>query len=179
MASQGQERVFEFRPAVGMRLHFIRTAEDTDGAYLEAEQIIAPFDEGPPVHMHPHQEDSYKVLSGTLDVYVDGKLHRLEAGQSLTVAKGTPHTLKNSHGEEVRLINRHTPAMNFQSMMATLHRLVTSGKVKKLPPRDLSSAIYLAMLFIRYEQDVVSVKPPNFVMALLAFLGRRLGYKLP
>lgn len=179
MAKEVQERVFEFRPAVGMRFDSTQTAEDTGGAFLEAEQIIAPYDEGPPVHLHPHQEDSYKVLSGTLDVYVDGKLHQLQAGQSLAVPKGTPHTLKNSHAEEVRLINRHTPALNFQGMMETLHRLVTSGKVKSLPPRDLSSAIYTAMLFMKYKQDVVSVKPPSFVMAVMAFLGRRLGYRLP
>lgn len=179
MAKEVQERVFEFRPAVGMRFHFTQTAEDTGGVFLEAEQIIAPYDEGPPVHMHPHQEDSYTVLSGILDVYVDGKLHQVGAGQSLAVPKGTPHTLKNSHGEEIRLINRHTPAMNFQGMMATLHRLVTSGKVKSLPPKDLSSVIYLSMLFMRYKEDVVSVKPPSFVMAAMAFIGRRLGYRLP
>lgn len=179
MTGDVQERVFEFRPAVGMRFDFTKTAEDTGGAFLEAEQIIAPYDEGPPVHMHPHQEDHYEVLSGTLDVYVDGELHRLQAGQSYTVPKGTPHTLKNSHGEEVRLINRHTPAMNFQSMMGTFHRLVRLGKVKSLPPKDLSSVIYLSMLFMQYKQDVVSVKPPSFVMAVMAFLGRRLGYKLP
>lgn len=179
MADEVQERVFEFRPAVGMRFHFTQTAEDTGGAFLEAEQIIAPFDEGPPVHMHPHQEDRYTVVAGILDVYVDGKLHRVGAGESLAVPKGTPHTLKNSQGEEVRLINRHTPAMNFQGMMATLHRLVLSGKVKSLPPRDLSSVIYLSLLFMRYKEDVVSVKPPSFVMAAMAFLGRRLGYRLP
>lgn len=179
MASEVQERVLEFRPAVGMRFHFTQTSEDTGGAFLEAEQIIAPHDEGPPVHMHPHQEDSYTVLSGTLDVYVDGELHQLGPGQSLSVPEGTPHTLKNGHAEEVRLINRHTPAMNFQGMMATLHKLVTSGKVRSLPPKDLSSVIYLSMLFMRYREDVVSVKPPSFVMAAMAFLGRRLGYRLP
>ena len=179
MPREAKERVFDFRPAVGMRFHFTQTAEDTGGAYLEAEQIIAPFDEGPPVHLHPHQEDRYTVLSGTLDVYVDGKLHYVGAGETLAVPRGTPHTLKNSHGEEVRLINRHTPAMNFQSMMATLHRLVTSGKVKSLPPRDFSSVIYLSMLFMAYKEDVVSVKPPRFVMAVMAFVGARLGYRLP
>ena len=31
-------------------------------------------------HVHPHQEESYRVLSGVLDVLVDGRWKRLQPG---------------------------------------------------------------------------------------------------
>ncbi len=45
-------------------------------------------------------------------------------------------------------------------------------------PKDPSSLIYAAMLFTEYEDTQIVVKPPAFVLRLLAFVGRRLGYRL-
>jgi hypothetical protein len=39
-------------------------------------------------------------------------------------------------------------------------------------------AIYAAVLFTEYEDTQIVVKPPAFVLKVLAFVGRRLGYKL-
>src|ERR671911_12437 len=85
---------------------------------------------------------------------------------------------ENVLDEDVTAINWHRPAARFEEFSRTFHRLATSGRIKSLPPKDPSSLIYAAMLFTEYEDTQVVVKPPTFVLRLLAFVGRRLGYRL-
>jgi len=59
-----------------------------------------------------------------------------------------------------------------------MHRLIHEGKIKRLPPKDPRSAIYAAMLFGRYADEIRTVKPPNGVFKALAFVGRTLRFKL-
>jgi hypothetical protein len=100
-------------------------------------------------------------------------------GAPVTVPAGAPHTIRNLHGEEMRAVNVHAPALGFPDYMASLHELVHSGKVRALPPKDPRSAIYLSMLFTAHERTLASIKPPQRLMRILAFVGRRLGYRLP
>jgi quercetin dioxygenase-like cupin family protein len=54
---------------------------------------------GPPPHMHPWEE-IYVVLSGEMDVFLDGKTKRLGAGEFAHVPAGTSHgytTIDHTH----------------------------------------------------------------------------------
>ena len=59
-----------------------------------------------------------------------------------------------------------------------MHRLIHEGKIKRLPPKDPRSAIYVAMLIGDYPDHIRSVKPPNGVFTALAVVGRALRFKL-
>jgi quercetin dioxygenase-like cupin family protein len=48
---------------------FRETARDTGGELLSAELIVSPHGENP-LHVHPHQEERFKALSGTLGVQI-------------------------------------------------------------------------------------------------------------
>ncbi len=172
------ENVLEFPPDVGLKFVITKSTADTAGEFIEIEGTMRAHSAGPPIHVHPHQEETYRVTSGTADVFLDGRWHQLRAGESLTVPKGAPHTIKNEHDEDVTAMNWHRPAVRFEEFSRTFHRLATSGKIKSLPPKDPSSLIYAAMLFTEYEDTQVVVKPPAFFLRLLAFVGRRLGYRL-
>ena len=76
-------------------------------------------------------------------------------------------------------MNVHAPALEFPHFLASLHELVHTGRVRALPLKDPRSVIHLSMLFTEHARTVVSVKPPARLMRILAFAGRRLGYKLP
>lgn len=69
----------------------------------------------------------------------------------------------------------HRPAGGFQDHMEMLDRLARPGKVKGT--RDPRSLMHLSMLAVRYRPDV-AVKPPQWVVNTMAWLGRRLGYTL-
>ena len=166
--------VLDFNPRVGMRLDGA-PPEDPETEPWRVILFFAPRFAGPPVHVHPHQDETYEVLSGVLDVFLDGRWRVLGAGETLTVPAGTPHTIRNLHDHEVRLVDVHTPALGFPAFMTALHALVEAGKVRALPPKDPRSMIYLSMLFTADERTMVSVKPPQRLMRILAFIGRRLG----
>jgi hypothetical protein len=112
------------------------------------------------------------VLSGVLDVFIDGQWRELGPGARLTVPAGAPHTIRNLHREEMRALNVHAPALDFPDFMAGLHELVHSGKVRALPPKDPRSVIHLSMLFTAHERTLAPAKPPQRLMRVLAFVGR-------
>jgi mannose-6-phosphate isomerase-like protein (cupin superfamily) len=177
MGSASQDRVLDFAQ-IGMWWEITNSTADTGGERFEAINVLAPSFAGPPLHLHPTAEESYAVVSGTLDVCVGDHWRKLATGESVTVPAGTPHTLKNESGAEVRLINVHKPALEFERFFRRFHALVCTGKLK-LPPKDLQSAILVSMLFSEHPQEVVSVKPSRRLMQALALVGRILGYKLP
>ncbi len=172
------ENVLEFPPDVGLKFVITKAAADTAGEFIELEGTMRAHSPGPPIHLHPQQEETYRVVSGMADVFLDGRWHQVRAGESLTVPRGAPHTIKNEHDEDVTAMNWHRPAARFEEFSRTFHRLATSGRIKSLPPKDPSSLIYAAMLFTEYEDTQIVVKPPTFFLRLLAFVGRRLGYRL-
>ena len=172
------DRQLDFHPGMEMRWEITRSAADTAGGLFEATNWIGPEMPGPPVHVHPTADESYEVIEGALDVCVDGEWRTLRAGESATAPAGAPHTLRNATKETVRIVNIHRPALQFESFFREMHALIGQGKIKHLPPREPRSAIYVAMLFGKYPDEIRVVKPPSGVFNALAFVGRALRFKL-
>lgn len=168
------DRILDFGQVFG-RWEITRTTADTNGELLEVRVEAMPGN-GPPLHVHDHAEESYEVLSGEMEVCVNGAWRTLAPGQKVTVPRGVPHTLRNS--APVTLVNIHQPALDFERFFRRFHRLTTEAGVT-VPPRSLRSAILVGMLFTEHAHENVTVKPPQAVMRALAALGRLLGYRLP
>ena len=89
----------------GERLTFLKTASDTGGEMLAFEYLVPPRTAGPPLHVHPYQEERFvEVLSGTLRARLGDEERSLGKGQGLTVPPGAPHTWRNDGGDEVRML---------------------------------------------------------------------------
>ena len=174
----GNERHLDFHPGMGMRWEITRSTEDTAGDLFEATNWLDSHMPGPPVHVHPTAEESYEVVEGALEVCVDGEWRTVRAGETATVAAGVPHTLRNPGAEPVRIVNIHRPAQQFESFFREMHSLMQRGKIKRLPPKEPRSAIYAAMLFGRYPNEIRTTKPPNWVFGGLALIGRTFRFKL-
>jgi mannose-6-phosphate isomerase-like protein (cupin superfamily) len=172
------DRQLDFHPAMDMRWEVTRSSADTAGELFEATNWLGPELAGPPVHVHPTAEESYEVIEGALDVCVGGEWKTVRAGESATAPAGVPHTLRNSSGEPARIVNIHRPALQFESFFREMQSLIHQGKIKQLPPKEPASAIYVAMLFGKYPNEIRVTKPPNSVFKALAFVGRALGFKL-
>ena len=155
-----------------------KTAGDTDGRSFEMEWELGPKTGGTPVHIHPHALETYEVLDGALDVYVDGAWRTLTAGEKLAVEEGMPHTFRNASDSITRVYNTHQPAMDFASYFAGLQDLVTRGVITEKGV-TLKAVIHLAMLMTSHPDEIVSVRPPAVVMRALAFAGRLVGYRVP
>jgi mannose-6-phosphate isomerase-like protein (cupin superfamily) len=172
------DRQLDFHPGMEMRWEITRSAADTAGELFEATNWIGPGMVGPPVHVHPTAEESYEVIEGALDIFVDGEWRTLRSGESASAPAGVPHTLRNATTEPVRIVNIHRPALQFESLFREMHGLIRQGKIKRLPPKEPRSAIYVAMLFGKYPDEIRVTKPPNGVFKALAMVGGALGFKL-
>jgi mannose-6-phosphate isomerase-like protein (cupin superfamily) len=155
METMSQDPTLDFGP-MGMSWEITKSTADTAGDLFEAIHVMGPGFAGPPLHIHPTAEESYAVVSGTLEVCVGGEWKTLTAGESVTVPAGKPHTLENESGAEIRLVNVHKPAIDFERFFRRLHALASSGEVR-FPPKGLRSAILLSMLFVEHSQEIVSV----------------------
>jgi len=132
--------------------------------------------DGPPIHLHQEQEEHFKILEGTLEVYLKDRWHQLQAGDEIFIPKQTHHTYRSRGNEDCLFAYCLTPKMNFSIMMKNFETLIADGKLKG--PKDLKSIIHLAMVFDKYKSEVKSVTPPPFIMSTMALIGKGLGYKV-
>lgn len=161
-----------------MRWEITRSTEDTSGELFEATNWLDPRMPGPPVHVHPTAEESYEVIEGALEVFMDGEWSPVPTGAKATVPVGAPHSVRNASDQPTTIVNVHQPALRFESFFRDMHRLIREGKISRLPPKEPRSAIYAAMLFGAYADEIRVTKPPNEVFKALALVGRALRFRL-
>jgi mannose-6-phosphate isomerase-like protein (cupin superfamily) len=153
-----------------------KAAAETGGERVELEMTLPPDSAGPPPHFHPRQEEQWHVLAGTLDVQVDGNWRTLRAGESESIPAGHVHTLRNRTNEDVRVLDVHIPALDFQDYMEDLHRLTEAGKITSL--RSPRSLIYLATVLREHRTtQLTASRLQRIAESALAGLGRLLGMR--
>jgi mannose-6-phosphate isomerase-like protein (cupin superfamily) len=152
----------------------VRTsAAETNGERVELEIAVPPGAPGPPPHLHPHQEEQWRVLDGQLDVQVDGQWRTLREGESASIPAGHVHTLRNRTSQPVRVLDVHIPALDFQEYMMDLHRLAQEGRITSL--RSPRSLIYLAGVLSEHRTtQLTASRPQRAAETGLAGLGRLL-----
>jgi len=154
-----------------------KTAAETDGQSFEMEWELGPQTGGTPIHIHPHAIETYEVVQGKLDVYVNGSWKTLSVGEKVAVEKGVPHTFRNASDETTRVYNTHQPAMKFDQFFEDLNKLVNSGVIKS-NQMSFKALLYLSVLWTSYKDEVQSVKPPYAIMQVFGLIGRFLGYRV-
>jgi quercetin dioxygenase-like cupin family protein len=154
-----------------------KSAAETDGYRVELEITLPPDASGPPPHFHPHQEEQWHVLAGTLEVQVDGDWRTLQEGESKSIPAGHVHTLRNRTNEDVRVLDIHIPALDFQGYMEDLHRLTEAGKITTL--RSPRSLIYLATVLREHRTtQLTASRLQRIAESALAGLGKLLGMRV-
>jgi quercetin dioxygenase-like cupin family protein len=93
----------------GGPLTFKARGEQTNGALTLLENLIAPGD-GPPLHTHAHEDESWYVLEGALRFRLGEEIAAAPAGSFVFVPRGTPHCFQNIGEEPARIIVMFTPS---------------------------------------------------------------------
>jgi mannose-6-phosphate isomerase-like protein (cupin superfamily) len=82
---------------------------DTDGRLFIIEHPdMTPG--GPPLHMHPHQEEWFYVLDGKVAFQVGEQRMTLGPGESVLGPRGVPHTFSSVGAKPSRLLIAFSPA---------------------------------------------------------------------
>jgi len=172
------DRRLDFHPALGTRWEITRTAEETSGELFEATNWLDARLPGPPVHVHPGAEESFELIDGSFDVFKDGTWTTLSPGHTAIIPAGVPHTFRNAGDDPAKIVVRIRPAGRSEAFFRDIDRLIQSGKIKRLPPKGPRTAIYAAMLYDRYPDEIRATGALSVVFKALALVGRALRFEL-
>ncbi|MBX2873616.1 MAG: cupin domain-containing protein [Saprospiraceae bacterium] len=64
---------------------------------------------GPPPHMHNSYEESFIIVEGEMEFFVNGETVVVKAGESLDVPPLTLHTFSNKSDKPCKWVNIHSP----------------------------------------------------------------------
>jgi quercetin dioxygenase-like cupin family protein len=70
------------------------SSRDTGGAFTVFEGRIMPF-QGPPLHLHRDQDESWYVVEGEFKFEVDGQAIYASTGATVFAPRGSRHTFQN------------------------------------------------------------------------------------
>ena len=106
-----------YNRATGDRIEFIETDEGTSGRMSKFIMTLAPHSSWAksPRHFHPFQTETFKVISGHLNLTVDDQTYKLTPeSEKVTVQKFQLHSFWNSTSNEVRFIAEIFPPKNIE-----------------------------------------------------------------
>jgi mannose-6-phosphate isomerase-like protein (cupin superfamily) len=108
----------ECRPA-GQTIRFLETADETSGDYVRVEITLAidSTRENAVKHVHPQQEETLTVQTGTMGTDHDGTRDTLGPDESVTFGAGDAHAFWNAGTEELRIEVELRPAMQTDLFM--------------------------------------------------------------
>ncbi len=153
------------------------TVKELTEAVLGVELELGPRSGGTPIHIHPHALETYAVLEGRFDAYVDGVWRTYRVGEEFEVPKGVPHTFRNTSDAKTRVYNTHQPALKMARYFEGLHKIAHSG-VTKNGKVTFKAIMYLSLLMMSFKDEIIPVNPPVPVANALGFLGKLAGYQI-
>lgn len=162
----------------GDKVKFLVTSEMSGGKLMKAEFWIAGNGDGPPLHFHPEQTETFEVISGQLNVTVDGKEIVLRPGETFTVPTNAEHKFANKADAPAVVTVQLEPALRFEFFLETLYSLQEQNKVNKSGiPRPLQFAAVLH----EYYGEMYVTSPPvpiqKFMAKVVGGFAKILGYK--
>ncbi len=164
-------------PVTGQTMRFIQTAAGTGGALLQIESVNVQGP-GDSEHVHPLQESTAEVISGTLHFRIRGEEHVVRTGERIVIPANTPHCFWNEDEEEAVSIQEFRPALRTEEFFRTYFSLARDGKLGK---DGLPSILQLAVIIPAFGNEIRPTSPPwpilKAVSTLLSPLARARGYR--
>jgi mannose-6-phosphate isomerase-like protein (cupin superfamily) len=166
-------------PITGERVTFVETAASSGGKLLRIDVLIQPGRPSPPLHVHRAFPERHEVLEGRLGIVMAGDERLVEAGGTIEIPAGTPHTFRVAGDAPMRTIVEHPAPRRFEDFLDRVYALAREGKTdEKGAPRNI---LQTAVLARPHLEEFALVKPPYAVQkalfTVLAPLGRLAGFR--
>lgn len=154
MAKQG-DKITNAR--TGQIMIFLKTGNETEGELLEIECFSPPSDAREPEHIHPYQENSFKIISGSCVFSVNGIEHIVRAGEEISVPKNVRHHFWNSGETTAHYIQQFRPALHIDSFFETFFALSQDGKLNN---NGIPNFFQASLIMLRHKNDIRVSSPP-------------------
>jgi quercetin dioxygenase-like cupin family protein len=122
------------------------SAEDTNGSLSVFEQTGFTPKGGPPLHIHPYQDEYFFVLEGEYQFQVDQDIYHLSAGDTIFLPRNVQHAFIQLT-EKARVLVSYNPAGKMESFFE-----VTDSWTSP-PSNDLIKKTFA-------DHDMIVVGPP-------------------
>ena|SRR5829696_6386041 len=112
MAAEENARIHVVGAGEGERIgnvEFLARSQETPRFNLSI-VTLAPQRDGPELHAHEGEDDSFYVLEGELTIHDEDGEFSAPAGTFVLVPPGVAHTFSNRTSAPVRILNVHAPA---------------------------------------------------------------------
>jgi mannose-6-phosphate isomerase-like protein (cupin superfamily) len=161
-------------PATGETVTFLVTAAESEGRLLQLEMTAEKA--AAPRHQHPGLRERWELREGTVHFELGGAERLLGAPAELAIPPGTPHRFWSDR--PLRTVVSYEPAGRFEDFLETIYALAAAGKTdSKGQPNPLRAAVIASEHLADYALPWPSVSTQRVLFALLAPLGRLLGYR--
>ena len=166
--------------ATGDRIEFLQTDEETNGQMSEFIMTLAPNSSWAksPRHFHPYQTESFKVISGELNLTVGDQHLVLKSGdEKVVVDKFTLHSFWNATGEEVSFVAEIYPPKDIEKGIRLTYQLSQNGKINK---RNIPYNPFYTLILMKYFDSYFSFIPwrlQKFLYTQGANFAKLFGYK--
>lgn len=166
---------------LGMRFTVLKNSAQTNGMSLELHWEVLPGCnmKDPLVHNHPNAIETYEILEGEMEFFIKDKWVKAKKGDKLSVPIGVTHAFRNPTNKIVTVFNTHQPALQMENYFEDVCKVldkVTYNRTQEFK-MNLHAKLYLGVLMNKYRNDIIAVKPPDFAVKLLGFIGKLIGLK--
>jgi quercetin dioxygenase-like cupin family protein len=165
-------------PVTGERSVILVGTGDGVGDRIAAHLWVSPGGAVVGEHYHPSITERFRVVSGELEVSLDGERRTLRHGADVTIPPGTVHDWWNGSEDETQVLVDISPGRRFELMLRTLWGLGRDGKTNS---KGMPGPLQLAVIGHEFTDVIRFTRPPALVQkavfGALAALGRARGYR--
>jgi mannose-6-phosphate isomerase-like protein (cupin superfamily) len=101
---------------------FLRSARGPERLF-RFRWTLAPGKKGPPPHMHPHETETFRIVSGKIRIWLDGEPRDCEPGDVAVAEPGTMHRFLNIGDEPVVVDVTIDGTLQEDTMVGLAHHL--------------------------------------------------------
>ncbi|HKG06622.1 MAG TPA: cupin domain-containing protein [Pedobacter sp.] len=166
----------------GQIIRFLQTSEDTNGTMLDMEATYPAGSPEPPVHYHPKQEELFRVISGQINIRINGLVQSYKPGSLIEIKAGDKHSMWNSGSENAVVSWQVWPALETEQFLRIMTLVANSPKSNEKGLPDPPTMLYLLN---KYDRVIRLTKPPYVAVKTIGILlypllkikGRKLSVK--
>lgn len=103
---------------LGVRYKTILTPEESGGA-MSIVDSISPAGSGPPRHVHEREDETFVLMTGECEFWMEGQIFRRKAGDSVFIPRGREHTFRVTEDGPSRHLIILTPG-GFEAFFADM-----------------------------------------------------------
>jgi quercetin dioxygenase-like cupin family protein len=165
-------------PRTGQVMIFLKTSAETNGELLQIECFSPSTLEREPEHIHPFQENSFEIISGTCIFRINGKEQVVGSGQSIDIPANVPHHFWNAGDTVAHYIQVFRPALKIDSFFDTFFALARDNKLNK---KGIPNFFHVSVIGLAYKNEIRLMSPPwalqYIIYKILAPFGKLMGYR--